>query len=185
VTGHDLIELVDQGGRSVGTTERLIAHRPPGRLHRAISVFLLNGDGALVVQRRAAGKYHSAGLWSNTCCGHPDPGEAPGDAAARRLVDELDLELDPAELSPAGTVVYQVGDPISGLIECEYNHLFVGRTALPIRPNPEEVADIRAIPLDDLTAPAMSMDGFTAWFPIILDAAMPALLKMGEDLAPP
>lgn len=184
MTDYDVIELVDRRGRSAGTLERLVAHQPPGRLHRAISVFLLDGEGALIVQRRAAGKYHSAGLWSNTCCGHPAPGETPGDTAARRLADELGLRLDPVELTPAGTVVYEVEDPVSGLVECEYNHLFVGRTAKPIRPNGAEVAEVRSIPLADLTVPAMSMDGFTAWFPIVLEAAIPALLRTREDCAP-
>jgi isopentenyl-diphosphate delta-isomerase len=182
--GWDLIELVDRGGRSVGVLERLLAHQPPGRLHRAISVFLLDRDGAVVVQRRAAGKYHSAGLWSNTCCGHPRPGEAPDDAAGRRLADELGLVLDPRALGPAGTVVYEVEDPVSGLVECEYNHLFVGRTELSIRPNGAEVAEVKSIPLRDLTAQAKAMDGFTAWFPIVLKAAIPALVRASEVHAP-
>jgi isopentenyl-diphosphate delta-isomerase len=185
VTGGDLVELVDRDGRSVGVVDKLDAHQPPGRLHRAISVFLFDAEGGIVVQRRAADKYHSAGLWSNTCCGHPRPGETPEAAARRRLADELGLVLDPGELVAGGTLTYEVADPVSGLVECEYNHLFVGRFAMTMRPNTAEVAEVSSIPLHDLTGPSAEMAGFTAWFPLVLEAAMPALVRASEVHAPP
>lgn len=84
-----LLELVDEEGNTIGTAEKLAAHQAPGQLHRAFSVFLFDEQGRLLLQRRALGKYHSPGVWSNTCCGHPYPGEAPFAAAARRTYEEL------------------------------------------------------------------------------------------------
>ena len=84
-----MLELVDEDGTTIGTAEKLSAHTAPGRLHRAFSVFLFDESGRLLLQRRALGKYHSPGVWSNTCCGHPYPGEKPFAAAARRVSEEL------------------------------------------------------------------------------------------------
>jgi isopentenyl-diphosphate delta-isomerase len=72
--GPIMLELVDEDGTTIGTAEKLSAHVAPGRLHRAFSVFLFDEKGRLLLQRRALGKYHSPGVWSNTCCGHPYPG---------------------------------------------------------------------------------------------------------------
>ena len=80
------VVLVDSSDREVGTEEKLAAHQR-GVLHRAFSVFVFDPSGRLLLQRRAAIKYHSAGLWSNSCCGHPSPGEKTIDAAGRRLGD--------------------------------------------------------------------------------------------------
>ena len=87
--GEILLELVDEAGVTIGTAEKLAAHQAPGLLHRAFSVFLFDPRGRLLMQRRALGKYHSPGVWSNTCCGHPYPGESPFAAAARRTHEEL------------------------------------------------------------------------------------------------
>ncbi len=94
-----LLELVDEHGTTIGTAEKLAAHQPPGLLHRAFSVFLFDDRGRLLLQQRALGKYHSPGVWSNTCCGHPYPGEAPFAAAARRTHEELGIS--PALLAEA------------------------------------------------------------------------------------
>jgi isopentenyl-diphosphate delta-isomerase len=99
-----LLELVDEAGRTIGTAEKLSAHQAPGQLHRAFSVFLFDDEGRLLLQRRALGKYHSPGVWSNTCCGHPYPGEPPFVAAARRTAEELGAP--PALLREGGTVRY-------------------------------------------------------------------------------
>ena len=170
-----LVELVDPNGRPIGALGKLDAHRPPGHLHRAISVFLLDRWGRLLIQRRAVGKYHSAGLWSNTCCGHPGPGEPPSVAASRRLAHELGLFIAADDLVAADSVTYEVVDPASGLIEREYDHLFVGRTAGQPQLNEAEVAEIATLSLADLTTTPAGWSGFTAWFPIVLRAALPAL----------
>jgi isopentenyl-diphosphate delta-isomerase len=170
--GEPLVELVDEAGRTLGEMPKLGAHEPPGHLHRAFSVFLLDSHGRLLLQRRASAKYHSGGLWSNTCCSHPAPGEHPADASARRVMEEL--RIDPVELTEVGTIVYHVTDPVSGLVEREWNHLFVGRALQAPSPDPLEVEDWTAVPLDELAG--MGPDpSFTAWFPTVLEAVLPSL----------
>lgn len=170
-----LVELVDDTGRTTGTAPKLAAHQPPGTRHRAISVFLLDGADRLLLQRRAMAKYHSGGLWSNTCCGHPLPGEAPRDAALRRLRDEFGVVPEP--LTAAGTVLYHVSDPVSGLVEHEWNHLFVGRFAEPPRPDPAEIAEWRVVPLDEVDA-AVAGEPFTAWFGAVYDGVRTTLKEL-------
>src|ERR1700761_7198620 len=80
--------LVDESDTPIGTMEKMAAHRQ-AILHRAFSVFIFNSKGEMLLQRRASGKYHSAGLWTNACCSHPRPGEETGQAASRRLREEL------------------------------------------------------------------------------------------------
>ncbi|ARQ67699.1 isopentenyl-diphosphate Delta-isomerase [Streptomyces marincola] len=167
-----MLELVDEDGRTVGTAEKLSAHQAPGRLHRAFSVFLFDAAGRLLLQRRALGKYHSPGVWSNTCCGHPYPGEPPFLAATRRTVEELGVA--PALLREAGTVTYHHPDPQSGLVEREYNHLFAGLVDRTPRPAPDEVADTAFVTPEELAGMRES-GAFSAWFPTVLDAARPAL----------
>lgn len=170
-----LLELVDEEGRTTGTEEKLAAHRAPGRLHRAFSVFLFDGAGRLLLQRRAPGKYHSPGVWSNTCCGHPYPGEPPFLAATRRIVEELGAA--PALLREAGTVRYNHPDPASGLVEQEFNHLFAGRVGAPVDPDPEEVAEtVFAGPAE--LGRMRAAGAFSAWFPTVLDAARPAIREL-------
>ncbi|MEU6527447.1 isopentenyl-diphosphate Delta-isomerase [Streptomyces sp. NPDC046924] len=170
-----LLELVDDEGVTIGTSEKLAAHQPPGQLHRAFSVFLFDERGRLLIQQRALGKYHSPGVWSNTCCGHPYPGEAPFAAAARRTYEELGLS--PSLLAEAGTVRYNHPDPASGLVEQEYNHLFVGMVQAPLRTDPEEVASTAFVTPDEL-ARRHAEDTFSVWFMTVLDAARPAIREL-------
>ncbi|MCD0485980.1 isopentenyl-diphosphate Delta-isomerase [Streptacidiphilus sp. ASG 303] len=167
-----LLELVDDEGRTTGTAEKLSAHRQPGRLHRAFSVFLFDTAGRMLLQRRALGKYHSPGVWSNTCCGHPYPGEQPFTAAARRVSEELGAA--PALLREAGTVRYDLPDEASGLIEREWNHLFVGLVTAPLRPDPEEVGETAFVTPQELAA-LRAERPFSVWFGTVLDAARPAV----------
>jgi isopentenyl-diphosphate delta-isomerase len=170
--GEPLVELVDEAGNTLGQMPKLGAHEPPGHLHRAFSVFLLDQHGRLLLQRRASAKYHSGGLWSNSCCSHPAPGEDLADASARRVKEELGI--DPVQQAEVGTIVYHVTDPVSGLVEREWNHLFVGRALLAPIPDPLEVEDWTAVPLDELAG--MGPDpAFTAWFPTVLEAVLPSL----------
>ncbi|MCX9193354.1 isopentenyl-diphosphate Delta-isomerase [Carbonactinospora thermoautotrophica] len=171
-TDADLVELVDDQGSPAGEIPKLAAHQPPGALHRAFSVFLFDLSGRLLLQKRAAGKYHSPGLWSNTCCGHPWPGEDPAVAAARRLREELGVDAGP--LMAAGLVSYQVTDPVSGLVEHEWNHLFVGRVVQEPEPDPAEVAEYAFVPLDGL-ARFVETHRVSAWFPVVWQAVTPAL----------
>ncbi|GHE52647.1 isopentenyl-diphosphate Delta-isomerase [Streptomyces longispororuber] len=170
-----LLELVDEDGRTIGTAEKLAAHQAPGQLHRAFSVFLFDEQGRLLLQQRALGKYHSPGVWSNTCCGHPFPGEAPFAAAARRTFEELGVS--PSLLAEAGTVRYNHPDPDSGLVEQEYNHLFVGMVQAALRPDPEEVGGTAFVTAEEL-AERHAKEPFSAWFMTVLDAARPAIKEL-------
>lgn len=173
-----LLELVDEAGTTTGTAEKLSAHLAPGRLHRAFSVFLLDDRGRLLLQRRALGKYHSPGLWSNTCCGHPLPGEPPFAAAARRTGEELGLA--PELMRAAGTVRYHHTDPVSGLVEREYNHLFVGVVRAEPRPDPEEVGETAFVDPAELEHLRGEAE-FSVWFPTVLDAVRPALRELSAS----
>ncbi|MFC5212807.1 isopentenyl-diphosphate Delta-isomerase [Streptomyces coerulescens] len=170
-----LLELVDENGVTIGTAEKLAAHQPPGQLHRAFSVFLFDEQGRLLLQQRALGKYHSPGVWSNTCCGHPYPGEAPFAAAARRTFEELGVS--PSLLAEAGTVRYNHPDPDSGLVEQEYNHLFVGLVQSAPRPDPEEVGETAFVTPAEL-AERHAKDTFSSWFMTVLDSARPAMREL-------
>jgi isopentenyl-diphosphate Delta-isomerase len=170
-----LLELVDENGVTIGTAEKLAAHQPPGQLHRAFSVFLFDERGRLLIQQRALGKYHSPGVWSNTCCGHPYPNEAPFAAAARRTHEELGVS--PSLLAEAGTVRYNHPDPDSGLVEQEYNHLFVGLVQSPLRPEADEVGDTAFVTPAEL-AERHAKEPFSAWFMTVLDAARPAVREL-------
>ncbi|OKJ93563.1 MULTISPECIES: isopentenyl-diphosphate Delta-isomerase [unclassified Streptomyces] len=170
-----MLELVDENGTTIGTAEKLAAHQAPGQLHRAFSVFLFDEEGRLLLQRRALGKYHSPGVWSNTCCGHPYPGEAPFAAAARRVHEELGVS--PSLLAEAGTVRYNHPDPASGLVEQEYNHLFVGMVQARLRPDPAEVEETAFVTARELTE-RHAADPFSAWFMTVLDAARPAIKEL-------
>ncbi|MDI3404041.1 isopentenyl-diphosphate Delta-isomerase [Streptomyces cavernicola] len=170
-----LLELVDEDGNTIGTAEKLSAHQAPGQLHRAFSVFLFDERGRLLIQRRALGKYHSPGVWSNTCCGHPYPGESPFAAAARRTYEELGVS--PSLLAEAGTVRYNHPDPESGLVEQEFNHLFVGMVQAPLRPDPAEIAETAFVTADEL-AVRHDQVPFSAWFMTVLQAARPAIEEL-------
>ena len=160
------VVLVDPEDRELGTAEKLAVHRD-GRLHRAVSVFLFDGAGRWLLQRRADGKYHSPGQWSNTACTHPRPGEAPGEAAARRLLEEMGVG---AELRPAFRFLYRA--ELAGaepLVEHELDHVFVGRFDGEPRPAPEEVADWRWADADALRADlAEHPDAYTPWFRLLV-----------------
>lgn len=156
--------LVDPLDTAIGTADKLEAHRS-GRLHRAFSVFILNDENELLLQRRAEGKYHSGGLWSNACCSHPRPGEDTGDAARRRLGEELGFHC---VLEPAFAMVYRA-DVGNGLVEYEYDHILLGRWNGRPRPDAEEVMDWRWVALDELAEEvARTPRRFTYWFRVAL-----------------
>ncbi len=144
MTAEQLI-LVDADDRELGAGEKLEVHRA-GTLHRAFSVFIFDRRGRLLLQQRAAGKYHSAGLWSNTACGHPRPGEATREAARRRLREEMGLDC---ELREAFEFVYRA-ELEGSLVEHEYDHVFVGTCETEPAPDPSEVAAWRWVTMGEL-----------------------------------
>ncbi|MGD9755563.1 MAG: isopentenyl-diphosphate Delta-isomerase [Acidimicrobiia bacterium] len=132
----DRVIVVDEEDRELGTADKLEAHRPPAQLHRAFSVFVCDDAGRVLLQRRAPGKYHFGGLWSNACCSHPRPDEAVLDAARRRLAEEIGL--DGVVVRAAGTFRYEATDEASGLMERELDHVVVARTNDRPRLDPAE-----------------------------------------------
>ena len=159
---NDLVTLVDLNDREVGAAEKLRAHRSQ-MLHRAFSVCLFNDRNELLLQKRAQGKYHSAGLWTNSCCGHPRPGEGLLDAAHRRLREELNID---AIVTPVTSFVY-LATLANGLIEYELDHLLVGRFNGEIVANPLEVEEVRWASAQQIEIElANHPSRFTVWFPI-------------------
>lgn len=163
--------LVDEANNEIGPAPKLPAHEQ-GLLHRAFSVFVVNRDGAVLMQRRAAVKYHSAGRWSNTCCGHPRPGEPVEVAALRRLGEELGIAC---ELKEVAVFQYRA-DVGHGLIENEIDHLFIGVCDdVPI-PNPDEVSEWMHMSPDSLAESlAWAPDRYSAWFPMAFAHVRPHL----------
>jgi isopentenyl-diphosphate delta-isomerase len=166
--GDDWVVLVDEDDATIGVAEKLAVHRF-GYLHRAISVSLTDGNGRILLQRRAHGKYHSGGLWSNACCSHPRPGEATLAAAERRLREEMGIVCD---LRPAGLVRYS-GSVGRGLVENELVHFFHGIHTGRVEPNEVEVCDFRWVPRQDL---AMLIEpdpaAYSIWFRKYLNEGM-------------
>ncbi len=137
--------LVNEQDERIGSIEKLAAHRE-GLLHRAFSIFILNSNNEMLLQQRADHKYHSGGLWSNTCCSHPRPGEATINGAHRRLREEMGFDCD---LQPLFQLRYraEVG---TGLVENEYDHIYIGCYEGAIAPDNKEVKDYRFISLREL-----------------------------------
>jgi isopentenyl-diphosphate delta-isomerase len=137
--------LVDADDRELGVGEKMEVHRA-GALHRAFSVFVFDGRGRLLMQKRAPAKYHSAGLWSNTACGHPRPGEVTRAAARRRLREEMGFDC---ELREAFEFLYRA-ELDGALVEHEYDHVFVGTHEGDPAPDPSEVAEWRWVTMGEL-----------------------------------
>ncbi len=159
---NESVILVDETDLPLGQMEKQEAHIQ-GLLHRAFSVFVFNDAGALLLQRRAITKYHSGGLWTNTCCGHPRPGEDTRIAAQRRLQEEMGLEL---ELTPLFHFVYRA-ELDQHLTEHEYDHVFVGKTNREPSLNPGEASAHRWISIKMVCEEIeRTPELFTAWFKI-------------------
>lgn len=166
-----MVILVDRNDRPLGTAPKLEAHRK-GLLHRAVSVVLFNGRGELLLQRRAPGKYHSGGLWANTCCSHPAVGEPCDAAAARRLREEMGLA---ATLRHAGTLLYRT-DLQGGMQEHELDHVYVGRCDRMPVPDPAEVAGFRYASLPAIREQMhREPELYAPWFRIMVQ-------RMGKEM---
>ena len=145
--GEDVLILVNEANRAVGSGGKWDVHRQ-GLLHRAFSIFLFDDEGRVLLQRRFAGKYHSGGLWANTCCGHPRLGERTLPAAHRRLGEELGMK---AHLQSGFRARYTTSLD-HGLTENELVYVYVGRAQSAMALNPEEVSETRFMSLPDLIA---------------------------------
>jgi isopentenyl-diphosphate delta-isomerase len=159
------VVLVDKNDKPVGTMEKMEAHEK-GILHRAFSVFIFNEKNELMLQQRALSKYHSPGLWTNTCCSHPREGEKTVDAAHRRMIEEMGFDCDFEE---AFDFIYKA-DVGQGLFEHELDHVFIGHSNKQPEVNPEEVNDWKYMPVNIIRAEIKSNpENFTVWFRIAFD----------------
>lgn len=160
----EILVLVDDQDNSIGTMEKMEAHKK-GLLHRAFSVLLFNDKNELLLQQRAFDKYHCNGLWTNTCCSHSFPEEDVLDAAKRRLKEEMGIECD---LKKSFDFIYKARFD-NGLIEHEFDHVFLGRFLGTPVINTAEVADWKYISLPELKKDLLqNPDTYTPWFKIIM-----------------
>ncbi len=166
----DLLILVDLADREIGAEPKLACHLN-GHLHRAFSVFLFDGNRVLM-QRRALGKYHSGGLWTNSCCSHPRAGEKLTQAVPRRL--EQELGVTGVACREAGVFCYRAAFP-NGITEYEMDHVFVGKWAGAPAADPAEVMDWRWADAAEVAARLSAHPKeFTAWLPGALPLAFAA-----------
>lgn len=163
---HEMVILVDESDREIGTCSKLEAHLH-GKLHRAFSLIIFNEKQEMLIHKRARGKYHSAGLWTNACCSHPRPGEEMSSAVIRRCKEELGLDI----VIPVfkGKFLYKV-EFENGLSEYEMDYVFeVESVDVPL-PNKEEVEEYKFIPMDILKSDIMkNPDRYTFWFKEIMN----------------
>lgn len=168
----DMLIIVDGLDREIGFETKRLTH-VGGLLHRAFSVVLVR-DGAngpeLLLAQRAEGKYHSAGLWANSCCSHPRAGEQLLDAAYRRVDEELGCKA--IGLHEVTAFAYRA-EFEDGLCEYEYDHVLIGRCEGELAPDPVEVGDVRWVGLDELASElAEEPLKFAAWTPMVLTVAL-------------
>jgi isopentenyl-diphosphate Delta-isomerase len=161
---EELLILVDRNDNEIGTLGKTAVHQA-GLLHRAFSIFTFNNSGEILLQQRAASKYHSPGLWSNTCCSHPRKDEPTLDASKRRLKEEMGIECD---LMFVFSFIYKaVFD--NGLIEHEFDHVFFGRGNDQPVPDPKEVMDWKYVSPENLGRDvAGNPEKYTEWLKICL-----------------
>ena len=159
------VQLVNPNDEPIGSMEKLEAHQK-GLLHRAISVLIFNSKGEMLLQRRALKKYHSPGLWTNTCCSHPYPFEIPEDAASRRLNEEMNIE---SKLNFAFKFIYKT-EFSNGLIENELDHVFIGYSDETPHLNTDEAVAFRWVTIKDLQRDIeKNPENYTVWFKIIIE----------------
>ena len=165
--------LVDKHDKVIGAMEKLQAHQE-GKLHRAFSIYLANDKGNLLLQRRAANKYHSAGLWTNTCCSHPKPNESTPKAAIRRLDEEMGITT---LLKPLYHFIYKI-DFGNGLTEHEVDHVYIGTYNDAPNPNPDEVMEWKYIPAKDLIKDVKQHpQNYTEWFKLSYETVLKNIIN--------
>ncbi len=163
--------LVDENDTPIGEADKLSVHRS-GELHRAFSVFLFDRDGRWLLQQRHPDKYHSGGLWTNTCCSHPEPGKSTDAEARSRL--RMEMGIDTA-LEPSFQFHYRA--ELDGtLIEHELDHVFLGHFDGVPMPNGEEVCDWRWVETSDLLEELKQTPAaFTYWFRLVVPRVIRAV----------
>ena len=152
--------LVDENNRATGSAGKTAVHRA-GLLHRAFSIFVVDERGRMLLQRRSPKKYHSGGLWANSCCGHPRPGERTAMAAHRRLGEELGVASD---LSFGFFARYRT-ELDHGMNENEFVYVYFGKLISEPHPNPDEVSEVDFVPIEGIKRRLrQDPNSFTVWF---------------------
>ena len=165
--------LVDKNDHPIGEMDKMEAHTK-GLLHRAFPIFIFNEQNELMLQRRALSKYHSGGLWTNTCCSHPRPGETILEAGNRRLLEELNFRTD---LSYSFSFIYRA-ELDADMIEHELDHVLIGHYNSLIEPNPEEVMELKFTTLSKIeTDIATNGEMYTVWFKVIFERVKNSILS--------
>jgi len=160
-----MVILLDKDGNIIGSQEKMAAH-VDGSLHLAFSVFVFDSQGRILLQKRASDKYHSGGLWTNTCCSHPVPGENIEEAAHRRLMYEMGMDC---KLYFVDKFTYRA-ELDNGLTEHETDYIFIGISDKYPLPHPEEVEGFRYSYPEDIRADILrNPSDYTEWFRIIMD----------------
>ena len=161
---EEFVILVDENDNEIGSMEKIEAHEK-AVLHRAFSIFVFNDAGQMMLQQRALSKYHSPGLWTNTCCSHPRPGETLLEATQRRIIEEMGFSCEMEEVL---SFIYKA--PFDhGLTEHELDHVFIGRYNDDPEINPDEVEAWKWVEVSDLLADIdKNPDNYTVWFKIAL-----------------
>ncbi len=176
---EDQVVLVDPYDNDIGVMDKLEAHQNGGQLHRAISIFIFNKKGELMLQQRADSKYHSGNLWTNTVCSHPLHGESPVEAAHRRLMSEMGFDCDMYETF-SFTYSADVG---SGLTEKEFDHVIFGLYDKEPKLNPEEAKSWKWVRLYDLKKDLKKHpELYTQWLKIVMDEV---IKHYNEDINSP
>jgi isopentenyl-diphosphate delta-isomerase len=161
----EYVILVDEDDKKIGLMEKMEAHER-SQLHRAFSVFVYNDKKQIMLQQRALEKYHSGGLWTNTCCSHPRDGELTIDGAHRRLMEEMGFDC---ELEEVFDFVYKA-ELDKGLTEFELDHVFIGEFNGLVELNSDEAMDYKWISYDNLTQDMIKYpEKYTEWFKIIME----------------
>lgn len=169
---EDKLILVDVEDKQIGTMGKAEAHRL-GKLHRAFSIFIVDGD-KMLIQKRNSDKYHSGGLWANACCSHPRDGETLEEATHRRLLEEVGIDCELKELFH---FVYR-SRYRDDLFEYEYDHVLVGNYRGEISCDPEEIEETKWITFSDLAADLVEHpEKYATWFLI----AAPGFLERYAD----
>lgn len=164
----DEVILVDKEDNFIGTMEKLEAHQK-GILHRAFSIFIVNESGEFLIQRRAIDKYHSGGLWTNTCCSHPKPAETSTQAAQRRLIEEMGISVP---LTYLFHFTYKT-EFENGLSEHELDHVFIGTFNGNPEPDPIEVMDWKYIHSSELVIDVKkNPQNYTEWFKLSYETVL-------------
>jgi isopentenyl-diphosphate Delta-isomerase len=172
----DELILVDKNDINIGNLNKIKVHKM-GKLHRAFSIFIFNSNGELLIQRRAMDKYHSGGLWSNTCCSHPKKNESLNEACHRRLKEEMGFDCR----------LYKIFDFIyktklnEGFYEHEFDHVFIGKHNGKIKPNAYEVMDFKWVDLSSLKEDIIeNPSNYSIWFKIIIKNYFPRLSNLAQ-----